>query len=127
MRATCRAHLILLYLITQQYWVRSLSSSLCNCLHSPVTSSLLGPDIPLNIIHLNSLSLRSSLNVSDRISHPYKRIHATNGIIWLAKHASSLRSAEEFPQYFCKTAVLLSPCTAYMASSLQMTVHGGCC
>jgi len=101
-RATCLAHLILLDLITQQYWVRSLSSSLCSCLHSPVTSSLLGPDILLNIILSNTLSLRSSLNVSDQISHPYKRIHIINGIIRLAK---LFRSAEEFPQSFCKTAV----------------------
>ena len=47
-RATCPAHLILLDFITrtilgEQY--RSLSSSLCSFLHSPVTSSLLGPNI----------------------------------------------------------------------------------
>ena len=47
-RATCQAHLILLDLITrtilgEEY--RSFSSSLCNLLHSPVTSSLLGPNI----------------------------------------------------------------------------------
>ena len=47
-RATCAAHLMLLDLITrtkygEQY--RSLSSSLCSFLHSPVTSSLLGPNI----------------------------------------------------------------------------------
>ena len=45
-RATCPAHHILLDFITrtilgEEY--RSLSSSLCNLLHSPVTSSLLGP------------------------------------------------------------------------------------
>ena len=49
-RATCRAHLILLDIITrtilgEQY--RSLSSSLYSLLHSPVTSSLLGPNILL--------------------------------------------------------------------------------
>ena len=46
-RTTCHAHLILLDFITrtilcEQY--RSLSSSLCSFLHSPVTSSLLGPN-----------------------------------------------------------------------------------
>jgi len=73
-RATCPAHLILLDLITrtimgEQY--RSLRSSLCSFLHSPVTSSLLGPNT-LNTLFSNILSLRSSLNVSDQVSHPYK-------------------------------------------------------
>ena len=73
--ATCPAHIILLDLLTrtilgEQY--RSLSSSLCSFLHSPVTSSLLGPNILLNTLFSNTLSLRSSHNVSDQVSHPYK-------------------------------------------------------
>jgi len=51
---------------------RSLSSSLCSFLHSPVTSSLLGPNILLSTLFSNTLSLRSSLNASDQVSHPYK-------------------------------------------------------
>jgi hypothetical protein len=41
-------------------------------LHSPVPSSLLGPTITLNTLFSNTISLRSSLNVSDQVSHPYK-------------------------------------------------------
>ena len=40
--------------------------------HSPVTSSLLGPNILLNALFSNTLSLRSFLNVSDQVSNPYK-------------------------------------------------------
>ena len=38
-------------------------------LHSPVTSSLLGPHIPISTLFLNTLSLCSSLNLSDNISY----------------------------------------------------------
>ena len=75
MRATCPVHCILFDLITQTILGeedRSLSSSLCSFLHSPVTSSLLGPNIPLKTIFSNTLSLRSSLNVSNQVSDPYK-------------------------------------------------------
>jgi hypothetical protein len=68
------AHLIL-DLITrtmlgEEY--RSLSFSLCSFIHSPVTSSLLGPNIQLSTLFSNTFSLRSSINVSDQVSHPYK-------------------------------------------------------
>src|SRR5215469_12322131 len=71
-RATRPAHLILLDLTTrtilgEEY--RSFSSSLCNFLHSPVTSSLLGPNTLLNTLFSNTLSLCSSLNVSDQVRY----------------------------------------------------------
>jgi hypothetical protein len=47
---------------------RSLSSSLCSFLHSPVASSLLGPNIPLSTLFSNTLSLCSSLSVRDQRS-----------------------------------------------------------
>ena len=74
-RATCPAHLILLDFITRTILgedYKSFRFSLCNLLHSPVTSSLLGPNILLNTIFSNTLSFLSSFNVSDQVSHPYK-------------------------------------------------------
>ena len=71
---TCPAHLIILDFITwtilgEEY--RSLSSSLSSFLHYLVTSSLLGPNIPLNTLFSDTLSLHSSLKVSYQVSHPY--------------------------------------------------------
>ena len=51
---------------------RPLSSSLCSFIHFLITSSLLGPNILLGTLFSNTLSLRSSLNVSDQESHWYK-------------------------------------------------------
>ena len=52
----------------EQY--RSFCSSLLSFLESSVASSLLGPNIPLNTLFSNTLSLCSSFNVSDQVSHP---------------------------------------------------------
>jgi len=74
-RATFPASLFLLHVITRKMLseeYRSLSSSLCSFLHSPVTWSLIGSNIFLNTLFSYTLRLRSFLNVSDQVSHPYK-------------------------------------------------------
>jgi hypothetical protein len=72
-RATCHTHLILLNFVTrtifgEQY--RSLHYSLCSFPNSPVTSSHLGTNMPHSTLFSNTFNLRSSLNVSDQVSHP---------------------------------------------------------
>jgi len=76
MRAACPTNLIIFNFITQIMFsgdYRSLSSSLCSFLHSPVTSSLSGPNIPLSTLFSHILSLCSSLSVS------YNRYNTKNG------------------------------------------------
>ena len=69
---TCPTHLILDFItrtiLGEEY--RSFSSSLCNLLHSPVTSSLLGPNILLNAIFSNTLSFfPTSMSVTKFHTH----------------------------------------------------------
>ena len=70
-RATCPTHLDLItrMIFGEQY--TSLSSSFCS-LHSPVTSSLLDSNPTLSTVFSNTLTLCSSVSVSDHVSHPYK-------------------------------------------------------
>jgi hypothetical protein len=73
--ATYTAHTILLDLIIRiilgkEY--KLCSSSLCSFPHLPVTASLFGPNILFSNLFSNTLSLCSSLNVRDDVSHPYK-------------------------------------------------------
>jgi hypothetical protein len=74
-RATRFVNPILLNLFTRMIFYeqyRSLNSTLCSFLHSPVTSSIFVPNILPSTLFSNTLRLRSSLNVSDQVSHPYK-------------------------------------------------------
>ena len=86
-RSTRHAYLILLDFITrktlgEQY--RSLSSSLCSFLHSPVTSSLLGLNIHLNTLFSNTLSLPSSLPQCEQPSFtPIQNNRQNYGFVYL--------------------------------------------
>ena len=65
-------------IFSEQY--RLLSSSLRTFNHSLVTSSLPGPNILPSALFSNTIRLRSSLNVSDQVSHPYKTTGKTTDL-----------------------------------------------
>ena len=77
-QATCPAHHILLDFITRKKLgeeYKSFSSSLCNLLHSPVTSSLHRPNILLNTMFSNIICFLSSRSVNDQF-HTQTKQHA---------------------------------------------------
>ena len=94
-RATCPTHLIFLDFIPhtilgEQY--KSICSSLCNLLHSPVTSSLLDPNILLNAMFSNTLSFLSSFAIAATKLHTQTKQHIlvhTTKILWDWKLFSS--------------------------------------
>ena len=55
-------------------WIYVSQDMVCwsSFVHSPVTSSILAPNILLNALFSNTLSLHSSLNGIDQVSHPHK-------------------------------------------------------
>ena len=73
----------------EQY--RSLSSSLCSFLHSPGTSSVLGPNIFLSTVFLNILSLCFSLFVKDQLPCPYVLII----IYWIANWKTGISALND--------------------------------
>jgi hypothetical protein len=71
---TSSAHLIILYVITRTIFREQYRSysSLRSPFRSPVFLSLSGPETFLGILFSNALSLCSSFNVTDQVSHPYE-------------------------------------------------------
>jgi hypothetical protein len=52
--------------------VQIMKPSLCSFFHPAITPSLFGPNILLNTLYSNTLSLCSSLTIRDHVSHPYR-------------------------------------------------------
>ena len=69
----CPSHSSWVYLLNNILWgVQVIKLLIISFLSSPITSSLLDSNFLLSAIFSNFVSLHSSLNVSDQVSHPYK-------------------------------------------------------
>ena len=53
---------------------------ICSVLHFSVTSALLGPKILRSTLFSHTLSMCSSLNVKDQVSHPCNTIRKQNRV-----------------------------------------------
>jgi hypothetical protein len=73
MLATCPPNVILDFIILITC-LPSEEDRLCSFLLPPVSSFLLGPNIPLSTLFSNTRNLCSSQNVRDQILHPNKQV-----------------------------------------------------
>jgi hypothetical protein len=75
MRATCPAHLSLLYLFILTVYGENYKlwrSSLCSCFETPASSSYACPNIPVSTLYGNTLCLPSSINGRYPVPHTHK-------------------------------------------------------
>jgi len=109
MCATCTAHGILLYLITQIIFgeeYQSCCSSLCNFLQSPIPCFLSNPNIFLITLFSNTLSLRAFLSMTDQGSHSSKKTEKNCGCVYINLHVFRLQMIR---QKFIKSVVTSIP------------------
>ena len=91
------SHFITWIIFGEQY--QSLNSSFCNYLHSPVTSSLLYPNILFSTVFSNTLSLHFSLTVSHHVSHLHSSLTVSHHVshlhssLTVSHHVSHLHSS----------------------------------
>jgi hypothetical protein len=87
--------------LSEQY--RSLSISLFSLLYSPITSSLIGPNILLNALFSNTIRPRSCLNMSDHVSHPYKTTDKIILVLWSMRFECWMNKATKNTLKICNT------------------------
>ena len=110
--ASCPTQSILLDLFNRIIFgneYRSLSSSY-SLLHSPVTSSLLGPNILLSTLFSNTLSLHSSLNVSEHVSHSYKKNRQNYSSVYLNLYVFRRKTGRQKLLHRMIASILTSTC-----------------
>jgi hypothetical protein len=119
-------------------WRRqAMKITLCNFLHDP-SSFLLGPNILLNTLFSNTLSLCSSLKVKDQFSHPYSTTGKITVLyilklsfliwdgktkdIWLNDSKHSLNLNYSWFHHECHSDLLLSSPSIWIFPPFQ-TIH----